>query len=261
MIEEVSILDTRLRRANGTEFLHSHIRSVRQNDHKRPYLVFSHGFSVDGLESHRMFMNFARIANQRGYSCVLFDHYGIGYSDGVYADFRLSRAAEDLISIARQARGQLDSDGRCVLVGQSLGTAVAALAEKGLRRELLGSVLWNLSANIADRYPKLFGEGILEKDNHCLPEKGLLIGKSFMEDARNCDILGSFESFSTPVLFLTCGDDEKSDSELAKVAASKVANLGDRTSIPGANHSFKCQPELEKIAISRSLAWIERLKP
>jgi pimeloyl-ACP methyl ester carboxylesterase len=206
-----------------------------------------------------MFMNFAHMANQQGYSCVLFDHYGIGYSDGAYSNFRLSRAADDLVSVVTQSRELLDSDGSCVLVGQSLGTAVAALAEKKLHENLMGSVLWNLSANIHERYPELFGEGILKSDTYCLPEKGLLIGKSFVDDARRCDILGSFEAFATPVLFLSCTDDSMSDTSLVQIASSKAA-LSDRALIPGANHSFKCQPQLEQAAISKSLAWIERIR-
>lgn len=259
METELIIEEQRLSRATGQEKLHAQLRSVRTSD--RPLLVFVHGFSVDGLESHRMFLRFARKANRRGYSTVLFDQYGIGYSDGDYVDYRLSDAANDLAAVVEQGISGTANSGGCVLVGQSLGTACVALTEERLRTVVRGHVLWNISANIKDRYEELFGDGISRDENYVLPTKGLRIGKGFIDDAEAAPIMESFDHYRTPTLILVCGGDEKSDTSIATDAERRIVSAPvSVVRIPGANHSFKGQPELEERAISESLSWIDAIE-
>lgn len=259
-INQTSVVtERRIQRKNSKECLHAHFRSA-DPEKKRPVIVFSHGFTVDGLESHRIFLNTARELNQRGFSTVLFDYPGIGWSDGEYVDFKLSKAPAELITIVEAALGEIDCNGTVVIFGQSLGTAIAALAERYLKQKCVGMVLWNLSIDIANRYPKLFGSGITESDSYCIPNKGLFIGKSFMEDAAEINVIDAFTEWNTPVIFLNAGFDEKSTAEYAKQAAALCnPKLVSHVIIDGANHSFKGQPDLEHIAITTSCDWIEKL--
>ena len=239
--------------------LHAQTRSISRG-RKKPVVVFSHGFSVDGLESHRLFHKTSRVLNEAGYSCLMYDNFGIGYSDGDYRDFRLSLAARDLVDMAEFALKRTRNNGKVVVLGQSLGTAAAALAEVALRRVCAGIVLWNLSADIKGRYPALFGDGIATDPNHCLEVKGHVIGSDFFEDAIRLDVLGSFDDWCTPVLFLNAQADEVSTSEYAQVASERVdPSLQTTVRIVGANHSFKCQPDLESDAVGHTLAWVENV--
>lgn len=234
--------------------LHYYLREPARDEH-RATVVFSHGFSVDGTESHRMFNDIAEAYNQCGVATLQFDYRGCGYSSGSFADFTVSGAINDLVAIVMWLRTNRPN-GPLFIHGQSLGSAIAALALAEIPAPA-GVVLWNLSANIYERYPRLFGEAILTSDLHCLPEKGLFTGRRFMEDARAFDILAAFENFATPVLFLNAGSDEKSSTDYAVEASRRLQHDNyDLVTIPNANHSFKCQPELQDQATITSVGWV-----
>ncbi len=253
----VVVSERRLKRRVAPGYLHAHFRSSERGvDH--PVVVFSHGFAVDGLESHRIFLAVAHELNRRGYSTAQFDYPGMGWSDGEYVDFRLSQAPIELLTVVDLALQSVHSNGHVVIIGQSLGTAVAALSETELRDRCIGMALWNLSADIGNRYPRIFGEGIAKRDSYCIPEKGFMIGKSFLDDAARIDVIGLFSDWDTPVLFLNAGADQKSTASYADQAAERCdPSLVTRIVIEGANHSFKCQPDLEEKAIRATCDWID----
>lgn len=237
--------------------LHCHYQEPALWD-TRALVVFSHGFSVDGTESHRMFNDLALAYNDAGIASLQFDYRGCGYSSGDFSAFTVSGAIADIGAVVAWAR-RMHGPEHLFLHGQSLGSAVASLAT-GRQTEPTGLVLWNLSAEIESRYPRLFGSGILTEDRYCLSDKGLITGRVFMEDAATYDVLGAFPEIGQPVLFVNAGADEKSSAAYAEEAATRLAH--DRyevVEIPGANHSFKCQADLQELAAARSVEWVSKL--
>jgi uncharacterized protein len=256
--KSLSVRDTRIASSTGHGDLHVHAREQAEYSASNPVVVLSHGFITDGVENHRMFVRTAAALNRAGFSVVLFDYYGCGYSDGDYTEFRISRAVSDLTDVCDWAVRETSCSGRVALLGQSLGTAIIALtvARKELRAEIACTVLWNLSALIYERYLALFGEGMITEDVYCLEHKGYSVGRGFMQDAREYDVLACFDAWKAPTLFINAGADEVGRSEFSEVAASKARGAVSRVVIPGANHSFNCQPAHEAIAIDQSVAWI-----
>jgi pimeloyl-ACP methyl ester carboxylesterase len=255
---KVTKSDTRVPAGNSSQELHVHLRSIESNN-DRPIVILSHGFSVDGTESHRLFLNIADAYNAVGYNTVQFDYRGCGYSDGDFSDFSLSGAVSDLLAILKWTRHQGGMDhSRIVIHGQSLGTAVAVAALKD--DDLIsGFVLWNLSANLYTRYLQMLGDYILEDGETCMPEKGFFVRREFLEDLKGYDILQYFDAWKKPVLFVSSGADTKGDARLAESACAKAGKLARRIVVPDANHSFKCQPDLERDAIQASVDWVHEL--
>lgn len=72
--------DLRLARPDGGE-LHLHYRAGVE-ERSGPTVIFSHGFTADGAESHRMFLRMADRYNALGIATIKFDYFGCGYSDG-----------------------------------------------------------------------------------------------------------------------------------------------------------------------------------
>jgi pimeloyl-ACP methyl ester carboxylesterase len=247
--------DTRIPSSTTGIELHIHYRVV---DHSAnlPTVLLSHGFTIDGTESHRMFLTLADAYNESGFNTVLFDHRGCGYSDGVFEEFIFSSAVEDIKVVARWAQRTFSGRAASLVVhGQSLGTAIASVAFQD-SSQVEAFVLWNLSAQIYERYLDILGPAILETGIACVEEKGLYVRRAFLDDVKRYDILGLFNSWHHPVLFLSSGADTLGNPEFAARAARAVGSLGKRVVVDGAVHTFRCQPKLEQKAIHESVKWV-----
>ncbi|MCX6578885.1 MAG: alpha/beta fold hydrolase [Candidatus Aminicenantes bacterium] len=250
--------DTRIRSSSSHIELHVHYRIVDEEG-RLPTILFSHGFTVDGTESHRMFLKVADGYNEKGFNTVLFDHRGCGYSDGSFEDFIFSSAVEDIRVVAEWVKKTLAGRSRSLVIhGQSLGTAIAAVAfhESPMVEAF---VLWNLSAQIYDRYLKMLGTNILKTGKACVEQKGFFVRQAFLEDVKSYNILRFFENWNRPILFVSSGADTLGNPEFAEQAAKTVGEIGKRVVIDGAHHSFRCQPELEDQAIQESIKWVSTI--
>lgn len=254
----ITVTEHRLQRADGT-CLHAHLRSSGDGASK-PVMIFAHGFITNGLENHRMFMRAAREFGREGFSSVLLDFYGTGYSDGDYVDFRLSGAALDLAATTHWAAKEAPCDGTVVLLGQSLGTAVCVVSLQELRVPVAALIFWNLSGDFRGRYPKLFGAEILDDTEYCIERKGYRIGAGFLEDAASHDIMALLTGRPEPALFINCEGDGIGNSQLAIRAGALMTGPTKRIAYPDATHSFWCQPELEERAIRDSVEWLHTIR-
>lgn len=236
-----------------------HVHSRFTANEPRPTVVLSHGFTVDGTESHRIFLRMAGRYNALGINTINFDYYGAGYSDGDYSEFSLTNAIEDLNTLLDWAKSQPSIDPRSLIIhGQSLGSAVATVVGSD-RTDLIGCVMWNLSADLFRRYSAMLGDDIFAKGETWIRDKGFLIKRSFMEDIQKYDVLSYFDRWRHPTLFVSSGADTTGEPHLAEVACEKIGTHGTRVVIGGANHSFKCQPELERQAAEVTTDWVRRL--
>jgi len=206
-----------------------------------------------------MFLDVSTEFVKKGFSTILFDHIGCGYSDGNFRDFLLSDAIKNIGIIFEWMCGQpFCREGEIFLLGQSLGTATAIealAADSGLA----GFILWNLSADFARRYPRLFGPAMSHGKSVCIEDKGLFTHPDFIADAKRFAVIDRFAEVRCPVLFLNSGSDEKADLGLARAAAERMVAPFEMRMIQGANHSFKGQPELEAAAIQHSINWAKKI--
>src|SRR6266487_1474890 len=209
--------DTRIRDAQGTGGLHVHYR-LPESGQRAPLVVMCHGFSVDGTESHRMFLEMAREYQAAGMAVVLFDQHGCGYSDGDFEEFSFERSVADLGAVVEWSRSELPVDPRRIIVhGQSLGTAIATVQVRD-GMDVAGVVLWNLSADLYNRYLRMLGPEILDAGVTCI-DKGLYVRRELLDELRKYDIVECFIGWSRPVLFINSGADDLGVPALSETAA------------------------------------------
>jgi pimeloyl-ACP methyl ester carboxylesterase len=237
--------------------LHAQTGEIDGLAHTKPVIVFVHGFITSGTENHGIFVRAARLAHQRGYSTVLFDFEGTGYSDGDYSDFRVTTAVSDLITIVNWAVRTASCDGSAVLFGQSLGSALAMVAQAGLKGSVSAVVLWNLSAKFEDRYPSLFGLSATSSGDQCVARKGYMVGADFLRDAGTVDVLAHAATLSSPTLLLNCTGDGVGDVSIAQEAARRAVGVMTTLKTLPATHSFNCERPLELEATCASLDWLD----
>ena len=113
-------IHTYIQRPDGS---HLHIFISKPiNQSKSEIIIFVHGFLGDALENHRMFLRIANQLNHAGFTCVLYDQKGCGYSDGDYAEVRLNSLREDLCTVTEWVKHNLGN--KIGYIGQSVGSAL-----------------------------------------------------------------------------------------------------------------------------------------
>jgi len=209
------------------------------------------------MENHGIFIRAARQAHDRGYSTVLFDFQGAGYSDGDYEDFRVTSSIDHLKRIAAWSTTNTSCNGRVVFFGQSLGSALSVVAGSEMSSEVDAMVLWNLSGNFEARYSEIFGLDSAASRVQCIPAKGFVVGGEFLRDAGTVHVLDRVSECPMPIFLLSCTGDLVGDVSIAQAAALGAANpLSIHQSLP-ATHSFMCERDLEMQATCISLDWLD----
>lgn len=242
------------------EELHLHVTYPFQNRNldKFPCAILSHGFTVDGTESHRMFLKLANRLAMNGMIVINFDYRGSGYSDGEFEDLTVTREIEDLKAVVDYAVSmqKVDHD-RIVVIGQSLGSYISILALYNDKR-IKAFVLWGTPVELYKKFYNYFGKAWEEKGVIC-QEKGFYLKKDFLVDFKKYDELLCISKIEQPILFIHAGNDEKNPVNVVRILFEKAKEPKTVEIIGGANHSFKCQKELEEKAIDKTTNWLSRI--
>lgn len=231
--------------------------STPENAHADKLVILSHGFITTGTENHGMFMRASRRLNRSGFSTILYDQIGTGYSDGNYPDFSVRRGVEVLDSVIQFAVSQLGFSS-LILFGQSLGTAISALVLDERSDVVESCVYWNFSDRIISRYRELFDERMGKGEQVCIPHKGYFVSGSIFEGITDTSASEAVLSHRKPTLFLNSGNDRIGSKVIAKQLASLESNFEYRE-VAGASHDFVNQPELEEEALDTSIEWLNSL--
>lgn len=107
-----------LRSAGGT----IHLDVYPQSDPGAPVVVFNHG----GAGYGRLFVPLALRFHARGYTVVLPDQLGQGFSGGPRGDYTIAACVQNIVDAARWAQGRFS--GPVFLAGGSVGGALSAYA-------------------------------------------------------------------------------------------------------------------------------------
>lgn len=220
-----------------------------------PVIIFSHGFTVDGVESHRMFYEMAESFVKNGLNCVLFDYRGCGYSSGAFKNLCPSQEIKDLLAVYKFVLEELNITNKHIgLFGQSHGSYISLLTIP--KMPLVKSVcLWGVSAAPLKRYKANFKK--LARFNDLLVlDKGFLLSQTFLEDMAEHDAIEACHKISCPILFVHAGDDNIVPIEDGRKAYEEVSsNEKHFEVIDGGNHSYKRQPQLQQLATKLTLDW------
>ncbi len=213
-------------------------------------VVVCHGMlSSRGSPKHRAVCERAAAA---GALALRFDFAGRGDSDGTPDDLTISGEIEDLMGAASFVRG--GADDRVVVVGSSMGAAVAVLAAARLGLAGLVTVACPVELPTAPRDAWGGPPVAVDGGRVRLPD-GALVPRGLFEDAGRHDVVAAARRITCPWLVLHGAN----DPVVPASAAAVLSRAGHRTRSvvhPAAGHRFAASSERSWLvgAIGRALA-------
>ncbi|MEV1249103.1 alpha/beta hydrolase [Nonomuraea sp. NPDC050022] len=235
------------------EAVHTLIMSPDVPSPLRLVFVFSHGFSVDGTESARHFLDIANRIVEHGAHVVLFDYRGSGYSDGLFEDMTLESEIADLNSILDFVSAHFPGH-RVIVWGESLGAAVVAHT-LAARSDAFLALMWSLSADLYQRYNYRFGKEI-DEQGYTYTDNGLKVKRIFLDSLKNRDTYAAIKSMHIPCLLVHGNADPVASIDLSRTAHRIASENTTLMEIRDGNHGFEGQPQQFSEALHLSLEWV-----
>ena len=218
-------------------------------------VVFSHGFTVPGFESRRMFLDAAERLAARGIPGTLFDYRGSGYSDLAFEEMTLHTEQEDLGLVLEAVRGT--QDGPIVVWAMSLGTAIAAKVA-GDSPELVDALaFWCSSFDTYERWVDRYSADLEAGGGEIFIPAGFKVTSSLLDSVKDFDLTQDLARSTVPLLLVHGTDDDSTDLGRVQRSTKKLSRPFDLVVIEGGNHGFKNQPEQFEVATAQTLDWIE----
>ena len=226
-----------------------------KSEHPKATIIFSHGFSVAGFESRRMFLEIGSLLTEQGYSVLLFDYRGSGYSDFDFSEMTSDTEIEDLNRVLDFCKTNNLIQGKLILWGQSSGAGVASIVATE-RKEISGLILWCLSADWYTRYRERLGSDLI-KNGFIYTDKGFKVDVKFLESLKNKNIISNYHQVDCPILFVH-GDADPVASVNLSLDGFKNANEPKTIEIiKGGIHGFKNQIPLYQEALKKTFDWLK----
>jgi len=226
---------------------------------KVPIVLIFHGFTGNKMEPHFIFVKLSRLLESKGIASVRFDFGGSGESDGDFKDMTISRELEDAINILDYAK-TLDfvDTSRIGVVGLSMGGAVGGMLAGERKEDIRTLCLWAPAANMKDITISRYNDENISALNEqgYIDLGGLLLGKDFVDDVTNIDILGKTSRYDKNVLILH-GD--KDTAVPIEVSDRYMDIFGERCVlhvIEGADHTFN-RKDWEDEVLEHTVAYLQ----
>lgn len=217
--------------------------------------IFVHGFLGDGCENHRMFIRMSDALANIGITCVLYDQKGCGYSDGDYADVRLSDLREDLFAVYNWvSRNQNIKVG---FVGQSVGSALVLSVANILKPAFIIAI--NPAADFSSWLDRRYNWDLSSCDQYfyALP-KGIRVSRSFINDLIAWDWQDHLIDSQLPMLIIAASKDDIDSVSTAQKVLNTFRSAKE-VIIQGGTHSFTGQRELEKKVTDEMISWTKKI--
>lgn len=141
------------------------------NDFNGDVVVMFHGFTGNKTEHAGHFRNLARLLEKEGIASLRMDFFGNGESDGEFSEFTYDTMLSDAFKIIEYAKN-VNGFKRLILLGFSMGGALAATVSTMIPNEISKMVLWSPAGNIVEIIKNRF-------DNNTKLENGNAIFGSF----------------------------------------------------------------------------------
>ncbi|MBO3839941.1 MAG: alpha/beta fold hydrolase [Thermoproteota archaeon] len=225
-----------------------------------PAVVFSHGFTGNKIETHRLFVRAARKMSKEGFVAVRFDFRGSGESDGEFEEMTISSEVSDLNAVLNFLASRMEIiREKMGLVGLSLGGVVSILT--AAQNPIVKAVCtWSSPAylRLLSSLRDSFGADLsqIEKGYVDLPS-GYRIGRMFFEDALKHDIINSCARISPrPMLIIHGSQDSVVPVEHARMLYDGAGEPKKIVIIEGADHTFN-RREWEDKVIELTIEWFK----
>lgn len=219
-------------------------------------VVFYHGFTGNKTEHDGHFRNLARMLEKVGIASLRMDFSGNGESDGEFYDFTYDSMIEEAMMMVDYAK-KVKGFKRLIILGFSMGGAVASTVSGMIPDEINRVVLWSPAADMDKRIQERY-------ENNEKNERGnIMLGvfelsKAMYESSFKWHPMANIDKFNGEVLIIN-GREDKSVSPLlaAKYAVSyKNSHL---YYIDNAGHGYDRLDEYTKL-YKLSLDFIKEAK-
>ena len=216
---------------------------------KSPGVILYHGFSGDRMEPGFMFVRFSRLLSKQNIASIRFDFLGSGESDGSFTDMTFSNEVEQA-SIIMDYFKNLDNidENNIILLGLSMGGALAGYLAGSRSSELKGLVLWAPAGEmrlLIDKREKEIESGEITVD--IMDISGLRLGEGFIEDVRQINIFEKTAGYTKEVLIVHGTSDTVVPVAVSEGYLQLFGNRAELVLINGADHTFQ------------GIKWIEQL--
>lgn len=168
------------------------------NNFNGTIVVFYHGFTGNKVEHGRIFKTFSDIIAGEGFASIRMDFSGNGESDGTFNQMTfttLSQDAKVILDFAKEVSGVK----KIVLLGFSMGGAVASVMSKTYSQEIDGLVLWSPAGNINEIFARAY-QNSPKLENGDADYAGWVVSKDLMLTAQNVKFYEGLEVFNKPCL-------------------------------------------------------------
>ena len=163
-------------------------------------VLMYHGFTGNKTEHAGHFRNLSRLLAAEKIASLRMDFSGNGESDGEFSDFTFDTLIAEANLMLDYAKTISDVK-RVMLLGFSMGGAVAAMVATKRYQEIDKMVLWSPAGNILEKIKKAFESGIkLENGNVMMGTFEL--SKAMVESVNRYDVYQGIENFKKPVLII-----------------------------------------------------------
>ncbi|HOE07043.1 MAG TPA: alpha/beta hydrolase [Bacilli bacterium] len=163
-------------------------------------VLMYHGFTGNKTEHAGHFRNLSRLLAAEKIASLRMDFSGNGESDGEFSDFTFDTLIAEAHLMLDYAKTISDVK-RVMLLGFSMGGAVAAMVAAKRYQEIDKMVLWSPAGNILEKIKKAFESGIkLENGNVMMGTFEL--SKAMVESVNRYDVYQGIENFKKPVLII-----------------------------------------------------------
>ena len=163
-------------------------------------VLMYHGFTGNKTEHAGHFRNLSRLLVEEGIGSLRMDFSGNGESDGEFKDFTFDTMMEEANLLLDYAKGIVGVK-RIILLGYSMGGAVAAMVAAKRYQEIDKMVLWSPAGTILEKIKKAFENGVkLENGNVMMGTFEL--SKEMVASVDRYDTYQGIENFKKPVLII-----------------------------------------------------------
>jgi len=203
-------------------------------------VIFYHGFTGNKSEHAYIFRDFSRVLSKNNISSLRMDYYGNGESNGSFKEFTFDSLVSDANCILNYA---LTIKKSIVVLGFSLGGALASLLSVTRKSDINSIIMWNPAGNIF-HHIKTYYESSLKTINSFSKDGLFELSIEMVKSLDNYEIYKDIETYTKPVLIISGMEDKVVPFEVVNSFKNKYIN-SILYQMEGAGHGFDKASERE----------------
>lgn len=217
-------------------------------------VLMLHGFTGNKTETGGVFKTFSRILATQNISSLRLDYMGNGESDGEFSSFDWDTLTSDVEVMFSYLTKTL-SFKRVIILGFSMGGALAVEFAKQAREELLGLLLWSPAVNIKEIVNRITSSNAYTK-NGTIDYLGWEISKNLYPSLANYNYLHRVEEIKVPTFVIHGTKDLAVPFTYGEEVASHITNAAIQL-MKNATHGFNRIEDKERL-FEISLKFIQK---